>query len=152
MPRSYDSQMVLRYHLAECSLLPVTQAQMWQVSFFFSIFIIWEFPVPKGQLELSVRAFYNRCKLCNQTFAIMDLMLILSNTKYKFCLTICVFGSRIHTEVNSRFPSRNDTLKYKMKCTKILRYQQSESKETIENEKQLVCTNHDFWHKSEVPP
>ena len=43
----------------------------------------------KGQLGWSVRAFYNRCQVCNQSIAIMDLMMIANNvTNFvgNFCL------------------------------------------------------------------
>ena len=34
------------------------------VILFRSTFVSWEFPMPKGQLEWSVRASYHRCQVC----------------------------------------------------------------------------------------
>ena len=37
--------------------------------------------VTRGQFERSIRAFYHRCQVCNQSYAVMDLMMILGNVK-----------------------------------------------------------------------
>ena len=68
-------------------IINLVKAHISQEWFFFSsIFISWEFPAPKGQLEWSVRALYHRCQICNQSFAIMDLMMIVGNEwKASFC-------------------------------------------------------------------
>ena len=39
-----------------------------------------------------------------------------------------------------------------MKTIKIPKYVQRDSMEVLENHEQLMCTNHDYVHKSEFDP
>ena len=60
-------------------IFSIVKTQIWKMPFFYSlIFITCEYPVPKGQLDWSVRPMLGS-QPNSQNFAIMDLMMILGN-------------------------------------------------------------------------